>query len=268
MIFGKNKISFKSHWSYFLLVAVVFLTIYSYRFIFTRSYDFNYLENFYNNSQWVVPQSPRIMGDGELYSYAAGTLLQGDNPFRVNPETPPLGKYIYSLSILIFSNPLIFSVLMYLAVVVCFYYLARHIYGSSTKTNILTTIFASSAILITQIQDSTLDLPQVLFFIAHLLSVIYLIKNKPKNIWSLPIILSGVLLGIFSAIKVPLITPLIIIYDFYLFRKNDLTKYIFPIIIVGFFTYLTSYFQYFLLGNSIIDWAKNQLWVLNFYKNS
>ena len=80
----------------------------SYRFVFTQGYDLNYLEDFYNNSQWVVPQSPRIMGDGELYSYAAGTLLQGDDPFRVNPETPPLGKYIYSLSILIFSNPLIF----------------------------------------------------------------------------------------------------------------------------------------------------------------
>ena len=268
MTIGKKNITLKLHWSYYLLAAIVLLTIYSYRFIFTQSYDFNYLEDFYNYSQWVVPQSPRIMGDGELYSYAAGTLLQGDDPFRVNPEVPPLGKYLYSLSILIFSNPLITSVLMYIAVVICFYHLAKHIYGSSIKTNLLTTIFASSAILITQIQDSTLDLPQVLFFITYLLSVKYLIKNKPEKTWSLPVILSGILLGIFSAIKAPLLTPLIIIYTLYLFRKNNITKYILPIIIVGFLTYLASYFQYFFLGNSLISWVKNQLWILNFYKNS
>jgi len=268
MIFGKGKISFKSHWLFFLLALIVFLTIYSYRFIFSKGYDYSYLEDFYNHSQWVVLQSPRVMGDGELYSFAAGNLLRGADPFSVNPETPPLGKYLYSLSIIIFNNLLIMSVLMYLAFIVCFYYLTKHIYGSSTKTNVLTIIFASSAILITQIQDTVLDLPQALFFTAHILSVIYLIKNKPEKTWSLLTILSGLLLGIFSATKVPLITPLILIYDFYLLRKNNLIKYILPIIVVGFITYLASYFQFFFLGNSVIDWLKNQLWIFNFYKNS
>jgi hypothetical protein len=76
--------------------------------LFTEPY---YTENTYkgfeqafNYSQYRQKKNPGIIPDETVYSYAAGAYLHGIDPILINSERAPLGKYLFSLSILFFKN--------------------------------------------------------------------------------------------------------------------------------------------------------------------
>ena len=68
----------------FLFIVTVLL-VYSYRWVFNQPFNYHYYKHFYDHSQWMIPSSPRIMGDGELYQYTASELINGAHPFEYNP---------------------------------------------------------------------------------------------------------------------------------------------------------------------------------------
>lgn len=61
-------------------------------------------ENAFNHSQYRQKKNPGIIPDETVYSYAAGAYLRGIDPILINSERAPLGKYLFSLSILLFKN--------------------------------------------------------------------------------------------------------------------------------------------------------------------
>lgn len=58
----------------------------------------------FNHSQYRQKDNPGIIPDETVYSFAAGAYLRGVDPILVNSERAPLGKYLFSLSILFFKN--------------------------------------------------------------------------------------------------------------------------------------------------------------------
>ena len=83
-----------------LLLGIIIITLaYFSRWIFLYHFDPIYWENTYYESQWNVPNSKRGIGDDGLYRYVGYRLVNnGENPFNINYEVPPLGKYTYGLS--------------------------------------------------------------------------------------------------------------------------------------------------------------------------
>ncbi|HVF69618.1 MAG TPA: hypothetical protein VNA13_03570 [Xanthomonadales bacterium] len=56
------------------------------------------------NSSIYVDKKGDFIDDEIIYSYAGGAFINGVSPILINPETPPLGKYLIGLSILFFKN--------------------------------------------------------------------------------------------------------------------------------------------------------------------
>ena len=61
------------------------------------------LKNAYNSSVYQDKKGSFIP-DEIIYAYAGGAYIKGVSPILINPETPPLGKYLIGLSILLFNN--------------------------------------------------------------------------------------------------------------------------------------------------------------------
>lgn len=97
----------------FLIILILLLlrpafVLYSQKDIFiSKGYStiYNYLESSYSSSQYVKKENPSIMPDQTLESFAGGAFLKGVNPILIIHDQPPLGRYILSLSILLFDNP-------------------------------------------------------------------------------------------------------------------------------------------------------------------
>lgn len=74
--------------------------------LFNFNYESRYegLEFDYYNSQYVKKNNPKIITDEGFEEFAGGAFLKGLNPILITHDHPPLGRYIISLSILLFNN--------------------------------------------------------------------------------------------------------------------------------------------------------------------
>jgi len=253
------------------LIAIFFLisfNIFHYRYIFFESLDPQYLKNFFDHSQWSIPFSTRIMGDGELYRYNSYSLLHGAGPFDISPDVPPLGKYFYAFSILLFNNPKVLIVPLYLATIFIFYLISRQIFKSE-KQRLLSILFLLlNPIFFSQISDTLLDLPHLFMLLLHILFMLLLIKIKKPSLLFLTSALAGLTLGFFAVIKIAIFVPVIIIIDLWFLNKQQKLKLL-PLFLFTFaLGYLIPYAQYFISGHSVIDFLKSTKWVLAFYAAS
>ncbi|MBD3279770.1 MAG: hypothetical protein GF390_03595, partial [Candidatus Pacebacteria bacterium] len=131
-----NKIIKKAHPQLVFILSlliIISLTGYFSRWIFISKFAAPYLLDFFDHSQWQIALSNRIMSDNELYQVAALKFLQTGQLFTVNPEVPPLGKYLYALAIKLFNQPYYASVFSYLVTIIIFYFLAKQVLQKNTQ---------------------------------------------------------------------------------------------------------------------------------------
>ncbi len=166
---------------------------------FDFSFNYNKLSNIYLHSQIIQGSNATItMYDPQLYQYAGYSYLTKGGLDEINIEHPPLGKYLYGLSAIIFKSPLIFQLISgYLLLILTFllsYQFTSKIYLSLIPTVLLLT----DGLFLSQISQTELDLPLtflILFFL-------YFNLNKQKQIYS-DYLINGILLGLIAAIKFP-----------------------------------------------------------------
>src|SRR5476651_258491 len=66
----------------------------------------------YSHSQYVFGDKDTVQASDEtVYAYASQDYLHGNDPTQINFEHPPLGKYLFSLSEVIFHNIYIINLL-------------------------------------------------------------------------------------------------------------------------------------------------------------
>ncbi|MGD9129803.1 MAG: glycosyltransferase family 39 protein [Candidatus Woesebacteria bacterium] len=251
-----------------ILVTIIALTIYFNKSIFLHDPDFKYLNDLYDHSQWRIPLSPRIISDNELYQVASFKLVKDQKLFEINPEVPPLGKYLYALSILIFNNPYYSSLGLYFLVTTVFYLLAKRVLKNKKDQLLAVLLLLLSPLFASQLSKTMLDLPQLFFLLLHLFFVLELVKKEKIQAKVFFSLLAAISLGAFAACKFPALVIIILMLDLYfLFLKKE--KLSFSLIVTfTALTYLASFAPYFLQGNNLIAWLKTQKWMLNFYLNS
>ena len=253
------------------LIGLIFVSlgiiIYSYRWIFYQTFIPRYFQEFYDHSQWSIPQSPRIMGDGELYQYAGYRLLQGDHPFGVNPEVPPVGKYLNAASIGLFNNAFIFNLPLYLLALFLLHQLAKKLAFTKNESLLAILLFATSPLFFSQIGDTALDLFHVVTLLLYLVSLMNLVSDaKTKGVWWA--IATGLSLGLFVGTKFGLFALAILVpLIWLLYQQKSLINLIAVFGTAG-LLYLGSYGQYFWQGHSILEWVQTQKWIVNFYLHS
>lgn len=251
-----------------LLVLFVqfFQIIYFQRSLFAEKYDAEYWKDRYEHSQYQLPLSKRIIGDEGLFAYSGYRVINGDNPFSINNDKPPVAKYLFGLSILLFHNPLYLVLLFGFCTLVVFYFIAKRFLRDNSLALFVTTILFLDPLFFSQFWITGLDLIQLFFLLLNILLVFNIRKLQRWNIF---IALGlGLSLGLFVEVKPPIIFPIIFILEtFFLLHRGFKKEYLF--FIFGFlFGVFLPYLRFIYLGNGIIDVLRVHKFMTSIYLQS
>lgn len=279
--------TFSSTKKFFLFNLLLFIGIFFINIVFgflslKQYYSIDYLDDLFIHSQWKLPLSKRIMGDGDLYVYAGAKYFEGRSLFDINPEVPPLGKYILGLSYEYWGTPIYSILFCYLVVILVLFLLAREIVTDKNWLMIYLLNLLFLPLLTSQLTQTVLDLPLLMFLVVHIYSIQKLAKIREfgfrKNV-IIYLSLAGVSLGCFAAVKFPVLVGPVFFTDllfFYWTLKNKKITFLVrqilsifvPLLVVAVVTYIFWFLPFFLQGNNLIDWLKSELWTVHFYLNS
>lgn len=91
-----------------LIIAIIFFplarAVSQYRELCFSPFDLELMRESYGRSQYVRKDPAGWLPDEFLYAYAGWYYVNGGSPIIVNPENPPLGKYIVGISISLFNH--------------------------------------------------------------------------------------------------------------------------------------------------------------------
>lgn len=253
---------------FFLLVFILqsFLLIYFNRNSFFNAYNLGYWKDRFEHSQWSLPLSNRIIGDDGLFSYIGYTLAKGEDPSKNNPETQPVGKYLIGFSLIIFNNPIYYSLLMGALSLILFFLLCERLFKNTINSLFATLILFLDPLFFSQFWKAWIDISQLFFLLLSILAITYLKKSEKRILFFAA--LSGISLGLFTQVKLPILLPILFTIETIIFVKNNLKKEYFIYLISFFVGIFIPYTQYFLLGNSLIDFIRLQKYIFSFYYKS
>jgi len=244
-------------------VFLVGLAVFAFRDIYQTSYDNVYIQDLYDHSQWTMPINIRSIGDEKLYQLAGYIAVTTGKLFTINPEAPPLAKYLYGISIVLTHNAYTFTLPLFIITSVFVYLLAFEITQNKKRAALTFLLFCSSPLAIAQIKYTMLDLPQLLTLLAHMYMLIRYSKTKYVRF----AVLSGIFFGAFMGIKIGFFGFAILIADaLYLYKKKSLAAII-QILLVSIVTYIAVFAPY-ILHEGFVHWFSAEKWVLSFYLSS
>jgi hypothetical protein len=212
----------------------------------------------YSASQYVLGEaSENWVGDDVVYQFAALEYAQGKNPTLVNFEHPPLGKYFFGLSWLLFNNTLIINLFLYLLLLYAFYRLAKLIIGQTAMANLALLSFGSLRLVRAHLGETLLDLQMLLWTV---LFFVFLFKRFSRPV--LKYVCLGISLGFLIATKYffPLIGLYALALLFYWFKKDRQLPHLVIAGLTAVGIYLLSYIAYFAAGHNLVDWLKFELY--------
>lgn len=154
----------------------------------------------YNQSQFAADPTQRrlIIQDWDLYPFAGYEYLRHGNIKTLNPEHPPLGKYLYGFGVLGWQRPVIIAAVMALLEVLGLSLLAYHFWGRSLWTLTVPLALVMDPQWLTNASYSLLD--QLLATV--LIWFCLLVVRSPRSLSTS--IGAGFLLGIIASIKFPI----------------------------------------------------------------
>ncbi len=217
----------------------------------------------YLDSQWVNPKSQSPIGDHGLYSWAGWAYLHGENPVLINPEMPPLGKYLIGLGLVFTRRPGIVSAFFFILSLVSFYALNLKVLKNYSLALVPIALMSFERIYLSLLTIPMLDTLQLTF----LFLAFYLLIN-PRGKWSF--MLAGLCLGGVLTTKF-YVGGLLVIFSlasyFLITRQfNHLKNYLLALPL-SFLVHLASYTNYFLHGNSLRSYLGVQKFIYEFYRS-
>ena len=217
------------------------------------------LENAFNHSQYRQKKNPGIIPDETVYSYAAGAYLHGIDPILINSERTPLGKYFFSLSILLFKNDKLIILPFGLLTLVALWLLGSLVIGDRWLALIPVVLLSFEPLFLNQfVYVPLLDIVQLPFI---LLSMYFFIREQKRDwFW-----VTAVMVGFVMATKT-IYTGLLLYTVFGIFLaithqyKKILTLLLSVPVSGGIFC--LSYLRTFISGYSLNQFIGFQKWIL------
>jgi len=218
-----------------------------------------------SNKQKIIKASQdKGVSDSFLYSYVGYKYINGINPSLLNPEHPPLAKYLIGLSIIIFSNEHIVGIGIAFIVLLLVAIISYQIYNSIFLASIMFLITALFPLFTDQIVNGPqLELYQLFFFllVVHLL----LMWTKKKKI--IYVLFAGVFFGLLLSTKTLL--PFFLLFGTWLIIGLwKQWKVLLIIFFVGALTFCMTYFSFFAQGGTLRTFLGLQKYIVTFYGHS
>lgn len=257
----------KQEIAYILIFFILFvILIFFKRSVFLSTYDAEYWKDRYEHSRYSIPISDRGIGDDELYAYGGYAAVNGVDPVKIVFDKPALGIFIIGVFIKVFNNSAIYGIVVGFGLIVSFYLLSKRLFKNKKLAFISTAIILFSPIMFSHFYVTLLDTLQLLFLFLNLIffyDSVILKKNKKAFI-----LVSALMLGLLSQIKIPYFLPVILLMELGLLIFQKQFRLVSFYLLGLLMSLFTSYFIYFTYGYNIIDFFRIQKYILNFYLSS
>jgi hypothetical protein len=195
-------------WGKILILGIIAASLFWSRQIFFHRYEPEYYENWYYYSQWNVHVSSRVISDENLYKFVGYRIARGDNPFDINYEVPPLGKYLYGLAEVWWGNGYWISVFFFCGAAILVYLVTSELTGEERLAVGASLITITTPLFAVQLRETMLDLPLVFMLLGNALFFIKYLKNGKTS----QLLTAGIFLGLATGVKIGVYTPLILIW--------------------------------------------------------
>lgn len=231
------------------------------QYSFIHKFEFEAHQNAYLGSTYVIKGGAPIP-DHIVYGYAAWKYIHGKNPTLINPEMPPLGKYLMGISILLFKRIEIGSLVFGIFSLILVFLIGKIVLKSTILALIPVVILSFEPLFIGQLDTALLDIYH-LFFI--LLAFYFFILAQRKNLFFIPasLALGGVMAVKFYAAGIIVAFSwglyLIIIRN-YRGLINLIVSLPLAILVL-----MASYFKIFLEGENLRRFFGIQKWMWDFH---
>lgn len=251
-----------------ILCAYLGLIIFSNRALLFSRFDETYWKNKYEQSQWKLPLSVRTIGDDGLYLFEGYRLIHGGDPTSSNAEMPPFGKYLIGISITVFGNGYLYGFFVTVFLLIGVYMLAKTLFKETVLALFVTILLATDPLITNQYTLTMMDSLQALLLVIYFY-VLYRIHTAPHGYRMWYAGLSGLILGLFSVTKLPVLSPvLLLVGGLYVWITTKNLRHLLFLLIGGVIGYMVPYAGYFLHGHTFTDWLKIQKWIVSFYLHS
>ncbi len=223
---------------------------------FSLHYSQSEYEKRYGHSQYVLgPAYTHLMGDGDIYTYAGIRYAQGEDPTAINFEHPPVIKYIFGLSYLLFSIPNLANVVFLVIAAISFWNITSTLFVSMRWRYITTAIFLLHPIVYSYYIQTMLDFGTMALSLAVIACYVKVYESD-TNLKKSGLIL---FMGLFLASKYPLpINALLPIFLLCWLRLKKRITYASGVVIglgAG-AVYLLTYSSFFMHHHSLYSWLK------------
>lgn len=242
---------------FFIAAFQPFSTLYKQKeFFFSSGYSkiYSYLESSYYDSQYVKKENPSIMPDQTLESFAGGAFLKGINPILIIHDQPPMGRYILSLSILLFDNPNTIMIFLFFLSGLGIFLVARLILQNALLALLPFGIFINEPLFLSKFYYTPLLEPIQLPFI--IFSLYFFMQGIVKENYVKWFILTSVMLGFVISIRFFILGAVLVLamISYFLIKRQFNRKFaVFLLTLpLGIVVLLVSYTRAIQLGSSIL----------------
>ncbi len=229
-------------------------------------FDLKRTQGLYEISQYVKKEKAAWIPDETLFSYAGWYYLNGGSPILINPENPPLGKYLIGLSIRLFNNEKIPSLIFGFLSLFSFYLVCRLFFKNSWLSLIPVAFFSWERLF----REQFISLPLFETFALTFLNFsLYFFIKAGKSRWCF--LASSFFLGALWATRpwmatIPLIMAMVI---YLLFVQRNFKQFWFWLTTtsLALIVLLLSYLKLFLEGWSPAKVLSVQKWILWYHQS-
>ncbi|MFH0772923.1 MAG: hypothetical protein V1922_01260 [bacterium] len=204
------------------------------------------------------------VSDSFLYGYVGYKYTGGTNPSLLNPEHPPLAKYLIGYSIRIFGNEHVVGIGIAFATLLLVALVSYLMYESLLYAGLALFLTSTFPLFSDQIINGPqLELYQLFFFL--LLTCFLLLWMKKKKI--IFCIVAGLCYGMLLSTKTLL--PFLFLFSAWLFISFwKQWKMLLIVFVMGAITFCFTYYSYFLHGGTLHTFLGLQKYIITYYGNA
>lgn len=237
---------------------------------FYRGYENQYdsFKKAYYTSQYVQKVEPGVIPDQTLESFAGGAFLKGINPIYIVHDQPPMGRYILSLSILLFDNQNTIMVVMFFLAGLGIFLIARLILKNSLLAIIPLGIVINEPLYLNKFYNTPLLEPIQFPFI--IFAIYFFMIGAVKKDYGKWFILTSLMLGFVISIRFFMLGFFLILamaLHFLIKKQFNKKFFIFVLVLpIAIFVLLASYIKTIQLGSPILHIFGIQKYIYNYHK--
>jgi hypothetical protein len=224
------------------------------------------LKTVFEGSQYMMKDWKFWIPDETVYAYAAGAYAKGANPILVESTQPPLGKYLLSLSVLLFNNENVIVALFWLFFLIGIGEMT-YLLSKNSIVAIISVLFVTFESLFTnQLRYMPLlDIFEITFILWGIVCVVVGLQKSAR--W---VFVSGlVFIGLSMMVKVWItgVVFLLVATVYSIVTKRSYFKYIIVGYGIIFVILLAIYARTILSGYSPLDILKVQKWLFWYHES-